>query len=43
MGLLLLFKMSLFFNVNVDDVNDDVCNTTDSEDGDEDDEKSIND
>ena len=35
--------MSLFFNVNVDDVNNDVCGTTDSDDGDDDDKKSIDD
>jgi hypothetical protein len=35
--------MSLFFNVNVVDVNNNVCNTIDSNDGDYDDKKSIND
>ncbi len=35
--------MSLFFNVNVVGINDDVCNTTDSDDGDDDDKKSIDD
>ncbi len=35
--------MSLFFNVNVVDVNDNVCDTTDSNDGDDNDKKTIND
>ncbi len=35
--------MSLFFNVDVVDVNNNVCDTTDSNNGDDDDEKSIND
>ncbi len=35
--------MSLFFNVNVVNVNDNVCDTTDSNEGDDDDKKSIND
>jgi hypothetical protein len=35
--------MSLFFNVDVVNVNDDVCNTTDSDDRDDDDKKSIDD
>ncbi len=43
LGLLSLFKMSLFFNVNAVDVNNNVCNTTESNDGDDDDKKSIND
>jgi hypothetical protein len=34
--------MSLFFNVDVVDINNNVCDTTDSDDGDDDDEKSIN-
>jgi hypothetical protein len=34
--------MSLFFNVNVVDVNNNVCNTTDSNNGDDNDKKSIN-
>jgi hypothetical protein len=33
--------MSLFFNVNVVDVNGDVCDTTDRNDGDDDDKNSI--
>ncbi len=33
--------MSLFFNVDVVDINNDICNTTDSDDGDDDDKKSI--
>jgi hypothetical protein len=33
--------MSLFFNINVVDINDNVCNTTDSNNGDDDDKKSI--
>ncbi len=41
LGLLLSFKMSLFFNVDVVDVNDDVCDTTDSNNGDDNDKKSI--
>ncbi len=43
MGLLLSFKMSLFFDINNVDVNDNVCNTTDSDNGDDNDKKSIND
>ena len=43
LGLLSSFKMSLFFNVDVVDVNNNVCDTTDSNNGDDDDEKSIND
>ena len=43
LGLLSLFKMSLFFNVNVVNVKNDVCDTTDSDDGDDDDKKSIDD
>ncbi len=35
--------MSLFFNVNVVDVNNDVCNTTDSDYRDDNDKKSIRD
>ncbi len=35
--------MSLFFNVNVVDINDNVCDTTDSNDGDDDDKNSIDD
>jgi hypothetical protein len=42
-GLLSLFKMSLFINVDVVSVNSDVCNTTDSDNGNDDDKKSIND
>jgi hypothetical protein len=42
LGLLSSFKMSLFFNVKVVDVNNDDCDTTDSNDGVDDDEKSIN-
>jgi hypothetical protein len=33
--------MSLFFNVDIVDVNDNVCNTTDSNNGDDDDKKFI--
>ncbi len=43
LGLLLSFKMSLFFNVDVVNVNDNVWDTTDSNNGDDDDEKSIDD
>ncbi len=43
LGLLLSFKMSLFFNVDVVDVNNNICDTTDSKDGDDDDKKSIDD
>ncbi len=35
--------MSLFFNIDVVNVNKDVCDTTDSNNGDDDDKKSIND
>ncbi len=35
--------MSLFFNVDVVNVNDNVCDTTDSNDWDDDDKKSVND
>ncbi len=42
LGFLSSFKMSLFFNVIVVNVNNDVSNTTDSNDGDDDDKKSIN-
>jgi hypothetical protein len=41
--LLSSFKTSLFFIVNVIDVNDNVFNTADSNDGDDDDKKSVND
>ena len=41
--LLLSFKTSLFFIVNVVDDNDNVFDTTDSNDGDDDDKKSVND
>ncbi len=34
--------MSLFINVDVVDVNNNICDTTDSNDGDDDDKKSIN-
>ncbi len=34
--------MSLFFNVDVVDVNNNICDTTDSDNGDDDDKKSIN-
>ncbi len=47
LGLSSLLKSSLFFSVNFINVNEDVCNTTDSNDGYNDgndvDEKSIND
>jgi hypothetical protein len=43
LGLLSLFKMSLFFNVDVANVRDNVWDTTDSDDGDDNDEKSIKD
>ncbi len=39
--MLSLFKTSLFFIVNVLDVNDDVFDTADSDDGDYDDKKSV--
>ncbi len=35
--------MSLFFNVDVVDVNNNVCDTTDSDNGDDDDKKFIDD
>jgi hypothetical protein len=41
--LLLSFKTSLFFIVDVVDVNDNVFDTADSHDGDDDDKKSIDD
>ncbi len=43
LGLLSSFKTSLFLNVDVVDVNNNVCNTTDSNNGDDNDEKSIDD
>ncbi len=47
LGLLSLLKRSLFFSINFIDVNEDVCNTTDSDDGNDDgdnnDKKSVND
>ena len=46
LGLLSSLKRSLFFSVNFINVNEDVCNTTDSNDGDNDgdneDKKSVN-
>ncbi len=47
LGLLSLLKRSLFFSVNFIDVNEDVCDTIDSNDGNNDvdnnDKKSVND
>ncbi len=46
-GLSSLLKRSLFFSVDFIDVNEDICNTTDSDDGDDDgnddNKKSVND
>jgi hypothetical protein len=42
-GLLSLFKLSLFFNVDINNVNANVCDTTDSDNRDDDDKKSIDD
>jgi hypothetical protein len=41
--LLSLFKTSLFFIVNVVDINDNIFDTADSDNGDDDDKKSVND
>jgi hypothetical protein len=46
LGLSSSLKRSLFFSVNFIDVNEDICDTTDSDDGDDDgdddDKKSVN-